>query len=196
MSLRVTHYDEPVLRRMGEPVEIFDDALLQLGREMLETMYENNGIGLAAQQVGQAIQLCVIDVPRTKEDNFDCELDGKSPPLELIMPMILVNPRLEVLPSRETEFLEGCLSFPAINGKVRRPDWIKARFQDPQGNFHHLRCNGLLARCLQHEVDHLQGILFIDRMEKLVLKELDPQLRRLKKKTRKFLKKGPTPPKS
>ncbi len=189
MSLRVIQYNEPILRQAGKQVEVFDDALLQLCREMLETMYENDGVGLAAQQIGRAIQLCVIDVPRSRDETFVYRLDGKSPPLELIRPIILINPRVELLPGRETEYLEGCLSFPGINGMVRRPDWVRVRYQDLQGNFHNLRCNGLLGRCVQHEVDHLQGILYIDRMEKPVLKEIEPQLRKLKKKTKKFLKK-------
>ncbi len=189
MSLRVIQYNEPILRQAGKQVEVFDDSLLQLGREMLETMYENEGVGLAAQQIGRAIRLCVIDVPRSRDENFVYRLDGKTPPLELIMPLILVNPRVETLPSRETEYLEGCLSFPGINGMVRRPDWVSVRYQDLRGNFHNMRCNGLLGRCIQHEVDHLDGILYIDRMEKPVLKEIGPQLRKLKKKTRKFLKK-------
>ncbi|MBC9866972.1 MAG: peptide deformylase [Opitutae bacterium] len=189
MSLRVIQYNEPILRQAGKQVEVFDDALFQLCREMLETMYENDGVGLAAQQIGRAIQLCVIDVPRSRDETFVYRLDGKSPPLELIRPIILINPRVELLPSRETEYLEGCLSFPDINGMVRRPDWVRVRYQDLQGNFHNLRCNGLLGRCVQHEVDHLEGILYIDRMEKPVLKEIEPQLRKLKKKTKKFLKK-------
>ena len=156
---------------------------------MLETMYDNEGVGLAAQQIGRAIRLCVIDVPRSRDEHFVYRLDGKTPPLELIMPLILVNPRVETLPGPETEYLEGCLSFPGINGMVRRPDWVNVRYQDLRGNFHNLRCNGLLGRCIQHEVDHLDGILYIDRMEKPVLKEIGPQLRKLKKKTRKFLKK-------
>ncbi len=189
MALRVYQYDEAILRQAGERVEVFDDALFRLCQDMLEAMDENDGVGLAAQQVGRAIQLCVVDVPRSRDETFVYELDGKSPPLELIMPIFLVNPQVEILPGRETEYLEGCLSFPGVFGMVRRPDWVSVRYQDPRGNFHNLRCNGLLGRCVQHEVDHLKGILYIERMEKPVLREIEPQLRKLKKKTRKFLKK-------
>ena len=189
MALRVSQYNEPVLRETGKRVEVFDEALLNLCNEMVETMRQNEGIGLAAQQIGRAIQLCVIDVPQTENDTYEYQIDGKSPPFELIMPMALINPQVELLPSPETEYEEGCLSFPEINGNVRRPDQVRVKFQDPRGNTHNMECNGLLGRCVQHEVDHLNGILFIDRMEKPSLKEVERQLRKLKKQTRKFLKK-------
>ncbi len=188
MKLRVTQYNEPILREKGKLVEVFDDNLGQLCKDMVETMYEYEGIGLAAQQIDQAIQLCVIDVPQNKEEPFDCIYDGKTPPPELIMPMALINPEVEFLPSPETEYEEGCLSFPKILGIVLRPDRIKVTFQDPKGHPHTMECTGLLGRCVQHEVDHLNGVLFIDRMEKDSLADVEKPIRKLKKETAKFLK--------
>ena len=189
MPLRVTHFNEPVLRKKGTPVETFDAQLESLCDQMIETMYEHEGIGLAAQQIGEARMLCVIDVPQSMEGGYQFTLDGKTPPAELIMPMALINPEAELLPSEETRYEEGCLSFPGINGDVMRPDKVRVRFQDTKGHPHVMECDGLLSRCVQHEVDHLNGILFIDRMEKDVLDSLQPKIRKLKKQTQKFLKK-------
>ena len=189
MPLRVTNYNEPILRKKGVIVDTFDAELESLCSEMVETMYLKEGIGLAAQQIGKALMLCVLDVPQTRDESFQYKLDGKTPPVDLIMPMALVNPEVELLPSEETEYEEGCLSFPVINGIVRRPDKVRVSFQDEKGNPHVMECNGLLGRCVQHEVDHLNGILFIDRMEKESLAAVEGKIRRLKKQTQKFLKK-------
>ncbi|MCB1122320.1 MAG: peptide deformylase [Verrucomicrobiae bacterium] len=188
MPLRVTHFNEPILRKTGEIIDAFDENLERLSQEMIETMYANDGIGLAAQQIGEALMLCVIDVPQNRDASFNYTLDGKTPPIDLIMPMALVNPKLELLPSQETVYEEGCLSFPGINGNVRRPDQVRVTFQDIKGNSHVMECNGLLGRCVQHEVDHLNGILFIDRMEKETLKVLDSRIKKLKKQTQSFIK--------
>ena len=190
MSLSVAKYNEPILREKGKIIEIFDSELEDLCEEMAETMYDHEGIGLAAQQIGEALMLCVIDVPQAPDSNYEFSLDGKTPPAELIMPIALINPKLELLPSRETTYEEGCLSFPGINGDVIRPDKVRVSFQDPQGNSHLMECSGLLSRCVQHEVDHLNGILFIDHMDKESLKILDSRIKNLKKQTQKFLKKS------
>jgi peptide deformylase len=189
MPLRVTHFNEPILRQTGEAVTVFDDELADLCDEMVDTMYQQEGIGLAAQQIGKALLLCVIDVPQSRDSTFQLTLDGKSPPAELIMPMVLINPVVETLPGIETVYEEGCLSFPGITGNVRRPDKVRVSFKDHEGDFHVMECNGLLGRCVQHEVDHLNGVLFIDRMDEESLKIVDSQIRKLKKETQKFLKK-------
>ncbi len=189
MALHITQYNEPILRKQGNQVEDFAEELVELCDQMVETMYQNEGIGLAAQQIGKALMLCVIDVPQSRDSSFEFTLDGKSPPAELIMPMALVNPTVEQLPSIETTYEEGCLSFPGINGSVVRPDKVRVSFQDENGNPHMMECNGLLSRCVQHEVDHLNGILFIDCMEKDSLKIVESRIKKLKKETQKFLKK-------
>lgn len=188
MVLKIVHFNEPVLRKKGAKISVFDAALAKLANDMVDTMHAAEGIGLAAQQIGQAIQLCVIDL-RPSEAEFDWEYDGARPPLEIIMPMALVNPEIKVVPKPTTSYEEGCLSFPGIRGDVIRPDEITVKFQDVAGHAHIMRCNGLLSRCVQHEVDHLNGVLFIERMEKDVLDVIDPELKALKKQTREAAKK-------
>ena len=184
MPLPIVHYNDPVLRRKGEKISAFDPALRDFASEMISTMHEAGGIGLAAQQVGRAIQLCVVDL-RTSEAEFTWELDGAKPPLELFMPMVLVNPEVTPAPRAQAAVVEeGCLSFPEIRGNVPRPDEVAVRFQDEHGRPHLLVCNGLLSRCIQHEMDHLNGVLFIDRMDKKTRAEIDPAVKALAKQTR------------
>lgn len=183
MALKIVHYDDPILRKKGEPIKVFDKELAALAEAMIATMHEAAGIGLAAQQVGHAIQLCVVDLRESKAA-YAWELDGARPPKDLFMPLVLVNPTFKVLPGDETIYEEGCLSFPGIHGDVVRPDVIRVTFQDLQGVTHTLLCDDLLARCIQHEVDHLNGKLFIDRMEKKVRKTIDDEVRALVKRTR------------
>lgn len=188
MPLRIVHYDDPVLRKKGAKITTFDAALRKLATAMVDAMHRAHGIGLAAHQVGQAIQLCVVDLRETDID-FDWELDGAKPPLELFMPMVITNPVIDAVPEPQTSLEEGCLSFPEIRGDVTRPDEIAVKYQDEHGTPHTLRCNGLFARCVQHEADHLNGILFISRMDKKTLEELEPLLKALKKATREAGKK-------
>ena len=183
MALPIVHYNHPVLRKKGAKVTVFDAALTLLAEQMIATMHTASGIGLAAQQIGQAIQLCVVDLRGAKVD-FNWELDGGRPPKELFMPFALVNPEIKFLPSDEFVYEEGCLSFPDIRGDVIRPDAIRVTYQDLQGTPHVLVCDDLLARCIQHEVDHLNGTLFIDRMEKKVRAAITPDIKALAQATR------------
>jgi peptide deformylase len=184
MSLRIVHYDDSILRKKGEKIVSFDAALAKLAADMLEAMHEVGGIGLAAQQVGIARQLCVVDL-RESDDGFDWELDGRRPPRELFMPLVIANPRVTALAATPlTVHEEGCLSFPQIRGEVTRPEEITVRYQDEHGVPHVLVCNGLLARCIQHEADHLQGKLFIDRMDKKARAVLEPAIKALAKQTK------------
>src|SRR6478735_7579282 len=189
MALPIVHFNSPILREKGAKITTFDPALAKLAAEMVDTMHAAHGIGLAAQQIGQAIQLCVVDLRETEAD-FDWEFDGAHPPLDLFMPLTIVNPELKIVPEPTDSYEEGCLSFPEIRGEVVRPDEITVKFQDAAGVPHILRCNGLLARCVQHEADHLNGVLFIDRMDKSVLAVIDPELKALKKQTRDATKKS------
>jgi peptide deformylase len=189
MVLPIVHFNSPILRKKGAKITAFDAALARLAADMVDTMHAAHGIGLAAQQIGQAIQLCVVDLRETQAE-FDWQYDGAHPPLELFMPLTIVNPELEIVPEPTDSYEEGCLSFPDIRGDVVRPDEITVKFQDANGVPHTLRCNGLLARCVQHEADHLNGILFIDRMDKAVLAAIDPELKALKKQTRDAAKKN------
>jgi len=189
MPLGIVHYNHPILRRKGEKITVFDPALAKLAADMIETMHAAHGIGLAAQQIGRATQLCVIDL-REVESEFDWELDGAHPPLDLFMPMVLVNPAVRVAHgTAEESYEEGCLSFPEIRGEVKRPDTVTVRFQDERGVAHLLTCNGLLARCVQHEADHLNGVLFIERMDKKTRAEIDEAVKALAKQTKETTKK-------
>ncbi len=183
MLLQIVHYNAPVLRKKGSKIAVFDASLARLADDMVETMHAFAGIGLAAQQIGRAIQLCVVDL-RQAQVEFTWLLDGTKPPKELFMPFALVNPTFTVQPGPLVVAEEGCLSFPEIHGDVGRPDRITAQFQDVQGHAHTLACSGWLARCVQHEVDHLNGVLYIDRMDETTLDRIGPALRALKKQTR------------
>lgn len=167
MVLPVVHYGNPVLRKKGEAVTVFDAALKQLADDMVETMHATNGIGLAAPQVGLAMQFFVIDLrpPAGEEQDFELVLDGKPVPAQLAMPMAFANATIELLDENEWSCREGCLSFPGIRGEVVRCENVRVKFQDVEGTPHVLECTGMLARCAQHENDHCQGIVFVDRME-------------------------------
>lgn len=184
MALPIVHYNEAVLRTKGEKVIHFDATLRTLADDMVKAMHEAGGIGLAAQQIGRALQLCVVDL-RDSDADFTWELDGARPPLELFQPMVIANPQIKIRPgTKDTSYEEGCLSFPEIRGDVVRPDAITVTFQDQHGIPHTLNCDGLFSRCIQHENDHLQGILFIDRMDKKTRGKIDDEVKALAKDTR------------
>lgn len=190
MLLRVTQYGEPILRKVGTAITEFDADLAQLADDMVDTMYDEEGIGLAAQQIGKAIQLFVLDVrpPEGEQPAFDYRFDGKQPPLDLIMPMALANPKVSIIDSSENVYEEGCLSFPDVRGKVTRPIGVRCEFQDTEGNSHILEATGLLGRCILHESDHLNGELFIDKMDKRDLQRMTPRIKKIKRGSRDFLK--------
>ena len=186
--MRVTQFGEPVLRQKGKEVTRFDHRLKQLFKDMLETMYAHEGVGLAAQQVGLALQFFVLD---TQCDPgavpFRFTLDGRAVPYGLLMPLAVANPRIE-FPAEAVEVAsEGCLSFPGVRGEVPRFCGLTCHFQDLEGTPHTLVCDGFLARAVQHEYDHLQGVLFIDRMTETARREVDPELRPLRRRVRAWL---------
>ena len=190
MILRVTKYGEPILLKKGNTVKQFNKELEQLASDMIETMYANEGVGLAAQQVDQEKMICVVDLRFPPDDERAYEaftFDDKSPPLELIMPLVLVNPAITTFPGESSIYEEGCLSFPEIKGDVIRPNNIEVTFQDLKGGHHKIQSNSFLGRVIQHEVDHLNGILFIERMEKDTVDAIKPELKKLKRQSRDFL---------
>lgn len=198
MILRVTRYGEPVLRRKCERVERFDDALKDLVSSMFETMYEEGGVGLAAPQVDVEQLVFVLDVSQLEPEDLDYELDGKCPPIDLIMPMAMVNPVVKLLPGPPVWGEEGCLSIPGLRGEVPRAEHVEVTFQDVGGAPHQLRAGGWFARVIQHEFDHLQGVLFIDHLEARDARRLDARLKRMKRESRDFLAATPkaAPPKA
>ncbi len=164
-------------------VTVFNSSLQAFSEKIIDTMHNAAGIGIAAQQVGEAVQLCVVDLRKMRE-SFDWEFDGAHLPLNLFMPLVVVNPKIQAAAQPTSFYEEGCLSFPGIRGDVERAGEITIKFQDLHSVPHVLRCNGLLARCIQHEVDHLNGVLFIDRMGKSTLARIGEALKALKKQTR------------
>ena len=181
MSLRIYLYNEPILRKKGAQISDFDSDLESLSKDMVKTMYEHDGIGLAAQQVGRDLMLCVVDVPQLLDSPFQMILDGKSTPPELVMPMTLANPVVELLPCAETTYEEGCLSLPEQYADVSRPKQVKISYLDRDGSSRLVEAEDLLAVCLQHEIDHLEGVLFVDHITKLKRDLILRKLRKMKK---------------
>lgn len=166
MLLSIKQYGDPVLRVPCAPVEKVDLELNTLAVNMLETMYAAEGIGLAAPQVGLGIRMVVIDIPESEEDSEEEKTviaNGKQVPMRSIMPLAFVNPVLEPYGPQQI-CQEGCLSVRNIRSSVSRPSRVKATLHLLDGKVLELDCGGLLARCLQHECDHLDGFLFTDRV--------------------------------
>lgn len=179
MILEITTHDHPALRTRGRAVEKVDAKIRRLAEEMIETMRAAEGIGLAAQQVGLPLQLFVLDVRQMKDRPSAMRKDGKPVDFEALMPMVLINPKIEPFGRTRIEN-EGCLSFPGLRGDIPRPISVQIKAQTPDGAEIAFEADGLLARAIQHEFDHLQGILFIDRMSAQDrLEELPEEIRQL-----------------
>ncbi len=183
MTRRIVQYGDAVLRAKGRRVEKVNDEIRQLATDMLETMHAANGVGLAAQQVGEALQLTVLDVSQVEDRPSTMMLNGREVDPTKAMPLILLNPHLE-LHSETAPGTEGCLSFPEVTAEIERAVSLIARAQTLDGAEVTIEASGLLARALQHEVDHLNGILFIDRMSSVIKASLASRLKRLQKDTR------------
>jgi peptide deformylase len=188
MILEVVKYGHPALRQKGARVEKITPELLELIANMFETMYAAKGVGLAAQQVGRALQLTVVDVRGATERPSTLELEGKEADVMAFMPLVLINPHVKGA-GEEVAGSEGCLSFPEIYGDITRPPLAEVRATNQKGEEIVFRCGGLLARAIQHEADHLNGVLFIDRMTRATKDELRPELDELKAATEAALKK-------
>jgi peptide deformylase len=165
MILKIVKYPEPVLQQPGEPVTEFDGELRRFVADMFETMYASQGIGLAAQQVGVAKRITVIDLSM-----------GKEPEQKLV----LVNPEIISREGKQYEE-EGCLSFPEIREKISRAAKVRIRAQNEHGKWFEMDGEELLSRAFQHEIDHLDGVLFIFRMSAL---KRDLSLRKIRKMQR------------
>jgi peptide deformylase len=183
MILSIVQYGDPILRAKGKQIEKIDDHIRELAANMIETMHAANGIGLAAQQVGEALQLTVLDVSQIEDRPSTLKVNGKDVDPTESMPLVLINPEIEL--AGETEIgTEGCLSFPEITGQIERAESATARAQTLEGDKIEIVASGLLARAIQHEVDHLNGILFIDRMNSAAKAALSSRLKRLQKQTK------------
>ncbi|MBZ8133806.1 peptide deformylase [Afifella sp. IM 167] len=164
--LDIVTIPDPILRKISEPVEGMNEEVKKLLDDMLETMYEAPGIGLAAIQVGVPLRAITIDVSRDE--------DGRQP-------LFLVNPQIVWRSDEPNIHEEGCLSIPEYFAEVERPKRVKVAFRDHEGKEQELEADGLLATCIQHEIDHLNGVLFIDHISKL---KRDMVIRRFTKAAR------------
>lgn len=184
--LNIIEAPAPLLKQVSKPVETFDDALKTLVDDMLETMYAADGIGLAAIQVGEPIRLLVIDLQPVDEDAEPEECSGHhgeeggeththQPSKK--EPQVFINPEILDPSEDKNSHSEGCLSVPDIYADIERPTTCRLRWQDLDGNAHEEQLSGMMATCMQHEMDHLNGILFIDHLSRLkrnmALKKLD-----------------------
>lgn len=168
MAIRpILEVPDPRLKTVSTPVETFDDELRTLVADMFETMYDAPGIGLAAIQVGVPKRVLVIDLQEQEDE------EGKP----IRAPRVFINPEILDPSAEQSLYNEGCLSVPDQYAEVERPASIRARWQDLDGKVHEEAMDGLMATCLQHEMDHLEGILFIDHLSRLkrqmVLKKLE-----------------------
>ncbi|HZT21902.1 MAG TPA: peptide deformylase [Verrucomicrobiae bacterium] len=188
MILEVRKYGDPVLRKKGAPVEKITAEIRQFIADLIETMHANHGVGLAAQQVGRALQVTVLDVREVKDRPSTLERDGQPADVDQFMPLVLINPQIQ--PHGQTvAAAEGCLSFPEIYGEIPRPEFVEVTALNETGRTIEFRAGGLLARAIQHEVDHLNGILFIDRMSAERKRELQSELDTLQAQTKAALRK-------
>lgn len=163
MILDIVQYGHPVLRQRCRTVTEVDDALVDLIGNMLETMASAQGVGLAAPQVNVPLRLAVIDVSHDPECVSYLRVNGEDADLVSLMPLIFINPLLEFGEIREFS-TEGCLSIRGIRAEVRRPADVIATLPQLDGSVLVVETDGLLARALQHEIDHLNGVLFVDRL--------------------------------
>ena len=167
MVLEIVKYGHPVLRKKGERIESITPEIKKLIADMFETMEANHGVGLAAQQVGVAKQLTVIDVSAVTDRPSRLELGGQPADVTKIMPLVLINPEIEVLAQEIEGGWEGCLSVPGLSGFVERPAHIRYRGVDHEGHPIERTAKGFHARVVQHECDHLDGVLYPQRMSDL-----------------------------
>lgn len=175
--LEILKYPDPRLREVSQPVKKFDAELKKFAEDMFETMYTENGIGLAAPQVGKLYRMMVLDTrPRdTKgryEENQMTELESK-----ITQPLVVINPVI-VKGEGKTKFNEGCLSVPSFYEEVERFEKIDLKYQDLEGKEHTITVDGLLAICLQHEMDHLEGTLFIDHLSYLKSNKIKNEIKK------------------
>jgi len=187
MKLSILQYGDPILRAKGKRVDKIDNRIRELAQNMIETMHAANGVGLAAQQVGESLQLTVLDVSQVEDRPSTMKLNGKDIDPKNAMPLVLINPEIEL--RSETEVgTEGCLSFPEITGDIERAKFVVVRAENLKGETIEIETSGLLARAIQHELDHLNGILFIDRMSSAAKVSLSSRLKRLQKETQRGVK--------
>src|SRR5579863_2989288 len=170
MAIRtILEAPDPLLKRISRPVESFDDELKALVADMFETMYDAPGIGLAAIQIDVPLRVVVVDLQDGGEPDLaeDEELEEAERSPRVPNPRIFINPELLDPSPEHSVYSEGCLSVPDIYADVERPAEVRLRWQDLEGEWHEEAMTGMMATCIQHEMDHLEGILFIDHLSRL-----------------------------
>jgi peptide deformylase len=187
MILEIVKYGTPILRKPGDRIAEVTPTIKKLISDMFETMYAHKGVGLAAQQVGLALQLTIIDVRGVTDRPSSLELGGEPADVHEFMPLLLMNPEIKPV-GQPVAGPEGCLSFPEIFAEITRPDVVDVKAMNQEGKQIEFRCGGLLARAVQHETDHLNGILFIDRMTRETKEQLRPELDAMQAETKRHLK--------
>ena len=181
MILEIVQFGHPALRARGVPVQEVTEAVRKLAGDMLDTMRDADGVGLAAQQVAVPLQLAVVDVTGVEDRPSAMWVGGEPVKVEDWMPLVLINPEVELGGGRETG-TEGCLSFPNMTAQISRASRVKVRSRLLDGREVEFEAEGLLSRALQHEVDHLNGVLFVDRMSPAAKAALAGKLKRMQKR--------------
>lgn len=178
MLLDIVQIGDPVLREKCAEVTEINEEIVALAEDMLETMYQAHGVGLAAPQIGRALRMAVIDVSHDPECVSFMTVNGEEVDMIDQMPLIFLNPSLELHGPRAVE-TEGCLSIRGVRAPVGRPSVVRVKFQQLDGSIIEVETDGLLARAFQHEIDHLDGVLFLDRLSPAVKMSLRKQLKGL-----------------
>ncbi len=177
MTYEIVCYGNDVLRSEAKPVTEVNASIADLAKNMLETMYAASGLGLAAEQVGHNEAICVVDVTPDRKSRGP---DEEDPDADIAMPLVMINPEI-VSESGEQRSQEGCLSFPDIYAMISRPAAAECAYTDLRGDRVTIKVHGLLARAVLHEVDHLKGVLLVDRMTAVQRVAVAGKLRRMKR---------------
>lgn len=187
-QLEILTYGNSVLKKNAEPITEINDDIIKVGAVMINSMIANNGIGLAGPQVGISLRIVTLAIPETKPEDQHQETTPGLPlspgEAQLLprMPLVLINPQIISFSPNKCTQEEGCLSVPDVYAEVTRPESVVLHSKFLNGEEITIECGGLLGRAVQHEIDHLDGVLFVDHLGKSVMKKIKDQLRDLKKR--------------
>ncbi len=190
--VKLCKFGDPILEKCAAEIKVFDAALKQRAEEMYKLMIDNEGLGLAGPQAGLSERIFVIDMRcrRSKDEPCEMIMDGRKLPVDINMPLYAVNPQVEEIGEYLSTGEEGCLSFPGIYVEKTRSEQVRLKYFDLSGNPHTIECDGLFARCIQHENDHLDGITIADNLHPRQYAKIEAKLKKLKRLTRDELKSG------
>lgn len=183
MKLEIKQLGNPILRKKCSDIKIINDKVKALVKNMLYTMYDANGVGLAAPQIGVPLNIAIADISHSEEPFSYLKVNGKDTDIKSIMPLVFINPKIE-LSGDKYIMEEGCLSIKEIKENVTRPDCIKAKITTLDSKEITIETDGLLSRVIQHECDHLNGILFIDRLNSATKVKIRSTVRFLMKQSK------------